>query len=540
MKPPCDEAVIQAASPGIALGEAKARNWILVATILASSMAFIDSTVVNVALPAIQASFHATVVDVQWVVESYGVLLAALILAGGSLGDLLGRRRMFVTGVAIFATASAGCAVATNIPLLIVARSAQGLGAALLVPGSLAIISSSFDEKSRGRAIGTWSGFTAITTAVGPVLGGWVVEHASWRWAFFINIPLATAVMVISLWHVPESCNTTTTRMDWAGAVLASAGLGGLVYGFIESASLGWRHPLVFGSAVVGAASLLAFAIVERRITTPMVPLVVFRSRSFSGANLLTLFLYSAAGAFFFLFPLDLIQVQGYSATAAGAAVLPFILLMFLLSRWSGGLVARYGPRRPLMIGPCIVALGFVLFAIPSGGDSYWKTFFPAVVVLGFGMAVTVAPLTTVVMNSVTQDRVGTASGINNAVARVAGVLAIAALGIVMVSTFTSRLNRSLIGMSLPPGVLQQVRANEIKLAGLPIPAGLNAVEKNALQKSIAAAFVFAFRVVMIICAGLSLAGMAVADRLIPSAAAEDSVSAQVRFPLTHSEPPAA
>ncbi len=436
---------MQAAGSGIAVGEERARNWILVATILASSMAFIDTTVVNVAPPAIQASFQATVVDVQWVVESYRVLLAALILAGGSLGDLLGQRRMFVTGVAIFATASAGCAVATNIPLLIVARSAQGLGAALLVPGSLAIISSSFDEKSRGRAIGTWSGFTAITTAVGPVLGGRLVEHASWRWAFFINIPLATAVMVISLWHVPESCSTTTTRADWAGAVLTSIGLGGLVYGFIESASLGWRHPLVFGSVVVGAASLFAFAFVERRITTPMVPLELFQSRSFSGANLLTLFLYSAVGAFFFLFPLDLIQVQGYSATAAGAAVLPFILLMFLPSRWSGGLVARYGPRLPLIIGPCIVALGFVLFAIPSVGDSYWKTFFPAVVVLAFGMAVTVAPLTTVVMNSVAQDRVGTASGINNAVARVAGVLAIAALAIVMVSTFTFRLNRSLL-----------------------------------------------------------------------------------------------
>lgn len=514
MRAPCDEAVIRSGAGGVPC-VAEARNWILVATILASSMAFIDSTVVNVALPSIQASFRATVVDVQWVVESYGLFLGALILVGGSLGDLFGRRLMFVAGVAIFAVASVVCGVATNIHQLIIARSIQGVGAALLVPGSLAIISTSFNEKSRGQAIGTWSGFTAITTAVGPVIGGWLVEHASWRWAFFINVPLAVAVIAISVWRIPENRSASTTRVDWVGALFASLGLSGLVYGFIESTNRGWGHPLVFGSLIIGFGCLIGFAFVEARTISPMVPLTLFNSRSFTGANLLTLFLYSAVGIFFFLFPLNLIQVQGYSATAAGAAVLPLILLMFLLSCWSGGLVARYGARDPLIIGPLIAALGFALFAVPSIGHSYWKAFFPAVVILGFGMAITVAPLTTVVMNSVSQDRVGTASGINNAVARVAGVLAIAVLGIVMVSAFSSRLNSSLAHLLLPPGIIGNVQTDEVKLAGLQVPAGLSPGTAAAIKKSVGESFVFGFRIIMLICASLSATSVAVAWRMI-------------------------
>ncbi len=426
-------------------------------------MAFIDSTVVNVALPALQTSFHATVVDVQWVVESYGLFLGALILVGGSLGDLFGRRLMFVVGVVIFALASASCGAASNINQLIIARSVQGVGAALLVPGSLAIISASFDETSRGQAIGTWSGFTAITAAIGPVLGGWLVEHASWRWAFFINVPLAAAVISISLWRIPESRSATGARVDWFGAVVVTLGLGGLVSGFIESVSLGWRHPLVFGSLIVGSGCL-----------------------------------------------------QAYSATAAGAAALPLILLIFLLSRWSGGLVARYGPRVPLIIGPLTAAFGFVLFAVPSVGDGYWKAFFVPVIVLGLGMAITVAPLTTVVMNSVDRNRVGAASGINNAVARVAGVLAIAVLGIVMVNAFGARLDSRLANFSLPPGTLHEIQAGEIKLAGLQLPASLNETTGTAIKESVREAFVFGFRLIMLICAGLSVASAAAAWLLIP------------------------
>jgi EmrB/QacA subfamily drug resistance transporter len=487
-------------------------------------MAFIDSTVVNVALPAMQASFHANVVDVQWVVESYGLFLGALILVGGSLGDVFGRRLVFLGGVALFAAASVGCGVAPNIPVLNFARSVQGVGAALLVPGSLAIISTSFDEKSRGKAIGTWSGFTAITTALGPVLGGWLVQHASWRWVFFINIPFAAVVMAISLWRIPDSRSATAGRVDWTGAVLATLSLGGIVFGFIESTNLGWRSPLVLVTLIGGIGCLAGFGMFELRTSSAMVPLELFRNPGFSGANLLTLFLYAAIGIFFFLFPLNLIQVQGYSSTATGAAILPLILLMFFLSRWSGGLVARYGARSPLIIGPLIVAFGFILFTVPSLADNYWKTFFLPILVLGFGMAVTVAPLTTDVMSSVDQDRVGTASGINNAVARVAGVLAIAVFGIVMVYGFRARLDRSLATFSLPPEMLQAIRAQEIRLAGLQVPAGLDPGATAVIKDSIGQAFVFGFRIVMLICAGLSVCSAAVAWLMIPKAGERGAV----------------
>ena len=519
MRPPCDEAIIRSTTAELPCA-AKGRKWILAATIVGSSMAFIDGTVVNVALPALQATFHATVVSMQWVVESYGLFLAALILVGGSLGDLFGRRLMFLLGVVIFAAASVACGLASNISQLIIARSIQGIGAALLVPGSLAIISTSFNEKTRGQAIGTWSGFTAITTAVGPVLGGWLVEHASWRWVFFINIPLAAVVIAISLRHIPESRSATAGRLDWAGALVATIGLGGLVYGFIESVNLGWRNPRVIASLIVGCACLIVFMFVEARVSSPMVQRALFASSSFSGANLLTLLLYAAIGIFFFLFPLNLIQVQGYSPTAAGAAMLPLILLIFLLSRWSGGLVAHYGPRLPLIVGPLIVALGFFLFAVPFVGGSYWKTFFPAVVVLGIGMAITVAPLTTVVMNSVGQDRVGAASGINNAVARVAGVLAIAVLGIVMVDAFASHLNNRLAHLLLPADILHEIQSNETKLAGLTVPAGLSSTADAAIKGSIDEAFVIGFRRIIFICAGLSVASSAVAWLMIPKALA--------------------
>jgi EmrB/QacA subfamily drug resistance transporter len=516
MKTPCDEAVIQSGNVKAPCME-ESRKWLLAATILGSSMAFIDSTVVNVALPAIQTNFRATLVDVQWMVEAYGLFLAALILVGGSLGDMLGRRKVFLIGISIFTIASLACGMAMNIQQLIIARSIQGMGAALLVPGSLSIISASFDERSRGAAIGTWSGFTAITTAIGPVLGGWLVEHASWRWAFFINLPLAAAVIGISMRHIPESRSPGLRRTDWLGAFLATLGLAGLVIGFIESASLGWRHPVVVGSFIGGVVCLILFVRLEANTRSAMVPLNLFASATFSGANLLTLFLYSAIGIFFFLFPLNLIQVQRYSATGAGAAALPFILLMFILSRWSGGLVKRYGPRLPLIAGPLIAALAFVLLTITSAGGNYWKTFFPAVFVLGLGMAVTVAPLTTVVMNSAGQDHVGTASGINNAVARVAGVLAIAVLGTVMVSAFEHRLNRELTSLSLPPDALRDIKAQEIRLAALEVPGNIDAGTQSTIQKYIREAFLFGFQVVMLICVVLSSLSAATAWRMLPN-----------------------
>ena len=516
MNPPCDRAVIESGNADFPCTRS-AEHWILAVTILGSSIAFIDSTVVNVALPALHTSLGGTVVDVQWVVEAYGLFLGALILVGGSMGDLFGRRRMFLLGVTVFAVASVACGLAPDIRQLIIARSIQGLGAAFLVPGSLSIISASFSEQDRGRAIGTWSGFVTITAAMGPVLGGWLIEHASWRWVFFINVPLAVAVIMLSLWRVPESRNAAHGNVDWAGALFATLGLGGVAYGFIESASVGWSHISIWGSLAAGCLCLLAFFVLESRIGSPMVPLELFRSRDFSGANLLTFFLYSALGIFFFMYPLNLIQVQHYSATATGAAALPLILLQFLLSRWSGGLVARYGDRGPLIIGPLIAAAGFLLFAIPSVGGSYWRTLFPAFVVLGFGLAVSVAPLTTVVMDAVDQNRAGAASGINNAVARVASLLSIAALGAVMVSAFSIHLNRSLQNLAIPPAAMQDLHSNEIRLAALAVPAEINPEMSDTIRASIEQAFVFAFRLIMLICVALSILSSLFGWRMIAS-----------------------
>jgi EmrB/QacA subfamily drug resistance transporter len=514
LRQPCDEGVILSA-PATAPCTSQAGPWILAATILGSSIAFIDSTVVNVALPALQADLNATVVDVQWVVEAYALLLAALLLAGGSLGDIYGRRRIYAAGVIIFAAASVWCGLAPDVLQLIIARGVQGIGAALLVPGSLAIISASFSEKDRGRAIGTWSGFTAITGAVGPVIGGWLIERASWRWVFFINLPLALIVLVLTFRHVPESRNPqAAARLDWLGAVSATVGLGGVIYALIESSNRGWRDPVVMIALFLGLTALAAFLAVEAYSRAPMLPLSIFRSRNFSGANLLTLFLYSALSGSLFFFPLNLIQVQGYSATAAGAASLPFVLLMFLLSRWSGGLVERYGARRPLVIGPIIAAGGLALFALPSIGGSYWTTFFPAVVVLGLGMAVSVAPLTTTVMNSVDEAQAGIASGINNAVSRVAAVLAIAVLAIVMLNAFNRSLDSRLIAFNLPPEVRQQLDDQRIKLAAAEVQAGIDSNVRTGIKQSISQSFVSGFRLVMLIASGLAL-GSAVCAWLI-------------------------
>jgi EmrB/QacA subfamily drug resistance transporter len=460
-------------------------------------MAFIDGTVVNVALPALQRALNADVVEVQWVIEAYALLLAAFLLIGGSLGDEFGRRRIFLLGVGLFAAASAWCGCAPSIGQLIAARAVQGLGAALLVPGSLAIISSSFGVEDRGRAIGTWSGFSAITAALGPVLGGWLIETISWRAVFFINLPLALLVIVISLRHVPESASKNKKRLDWWGAILAVLGLGGLVYGLIESSRLGFVHWSVVLSLVAAAVLLGLFIAVEAKSAHPMLPLGLFRSRSFAGANLLTLLLYAALGGTLFFLPLNLIQVQRYSPTAAGAALLPLILTIFVLSRWSGGLVEKIGARIPLVVGPLIAAAGFALFLRPNVGGSYWTTFFPAVLVLGLGMAVSVAPLTTTVMNSVPESRAGVASGINNAVSRTAGLLAIAVLGIVMLKSFDRQLDQRLNHMALPTATREALAAQRDKLAGAELPQDLNPATGRAITRAIQESFVGGFRNVM-------------------------------------------
>lgn len=481
-------------------------RWVLAATILASSMAFIDGTVVNVALPFLQSSLNATAIGIQWVVEAYSLFLAALLLVGGSLGDRYGRRRIFNIGVVVFAIASAACGLAANIEQLIAARAVQGIGGALLVPGSLALISSSFNEDERGKAIGTWSGFSAITTAIGPVLGGWLVEHVSWRAVFFLNLPLALAVLVISVWRVPESREEGEGPLDWHGVALATLGLGALVYGLIESPRVGFANPIVLVTLIGGVALMIGFVLHEARARNPMVPLRLFRSKDFAGANLLTFLLYAAVGGMMLFFSLNLVQVQGYSATAAGAALLPFIVIMFTLSRWSGGLIARFGARLPLIVGPTIVAVAFVLLALPSISANYWTSFFPGVVVLGLGMAITVAPLTTTVMESVREEQAGVASGINNAVSRTAGLLAIAVFGVVILYAFSHELGTRLNAVGVDEQVRSSVYEQRVKLAGVEVPGHLDSQHREQIKEAITGSYVFGFRLIMIVSAALSLA----------------------------------
>lgn len=505
IRQPCDEGVIESGAAAAPCAKARGR-WILAATILGSSMVFIDGTVVNVALPSLQDKLNASVVDVQWVVEAYALFLAALLLAGGSLGDHFGRRRIYAIGVALFALASVWCGLAPDINQLIMARAVQGIGGALLVPGSLAIISASFKNEERGRAIGTWSGFTAITAAVGPVTGGWLIENFSWRAIFFINVPLALVVLALLFLHVPESRDEKEAEgLDWLGAVLATISLGAIVYGLIESSRLGFKHPVILTALVCGVITSILFLMLEAHKRNPMLPLRLFGSRNFGGANLLTLFLYTALSGCLFFFPLNLIQVQGYTATAAGAALLPFVLLMFFLSRWSGGLVKRYGAKIPLVVGPMIAALGFALFMLPGVGGIYWTTFFPAVVVLGLGVAVSVAPLTTTVMSAVKENRAGIASGINNAVSRTAGLLSIAVLGIVMLHAFNNYLDRRLTTLNLSPEARQTLDGQRAKLAGAELPENLDPALRQATKQAIDEAFVYGFRSVMAVAIALAV-----------------------------------
>jgi len=515
LRSPCDEGVISSGKSSKECAQAK-RRWTLAATILGSSMVFIDGTVVNVALPALQKSLGASVTDVQWVIEAYTLFLAALLLLGGSLGDEFGRKKIYAIGVAVFALASVWCGLAPNIHQLILARAAQGVGGALLVPGSLAIISATFGDEERGKAIGTWSGATAITTALGPLLGGWLIEHVSWRAVFFLNLPIAFMVLFLVVRFVAESRDEEDSmRLDLVGATLATLSLAGIVFGLIESSRLGFHSKIVWATLTGGILIGAAFVFVEARLRNPMMPLALFRSRNFTGANLLTLFLYSAlAGTLFFL-PLNLIQVQGYSPTAAGAASLPFILIMFGLSRWSGGLVKRYGSRLRLVVGPIIAAAGFALFIRPRLGGGYWTTFFPAVVVLGFGMAISVAPLTTTVMNSVKQNRAGIASGINNAVSRAAGLLAIAVLGLIMFHAFNGCLNKRLNQMPLAPEVRQLLDQGRINLAAIEIPSNVDAATRATIKQTIDECFVLGFRRVMIVGAALALASSLISWLLI-------------------------
>jgi EmrB/QacA subfamily drug resistance transporter len=485
-----------------------AKTWALVAAILGSSIAFVDESAVNVALPAIETDLAASVAVVQWVINAYTLCLASLLLVGGAAGDRFGRRGVFVAGIAVFAAASLWCGLAASVAQLIVARAVQGVGAAMLIPCSLALIGASFDEHERGKAIGTWAAVAALAGAVAPILGGALVDHASWRVIFFINPLLALPTVTIALRHLRETRDPEAPgRLDWRGTLLVFAGLGALVSGLISIPGLGWRNPVVIGLLVLGAALLVGFVREEAKNPAPLVPLALFRSRTFTGVNILTLLLYGALGGAFFFLPFALIQVHGYSATLAGTVFLPFTIILAALSRWSGGLLDRFGARLPLVVGPIIVAIGFALLALPGAGGTYWTTFFVPMVVLGFGMAISVAPLTTTVINAVDEHHAGVASGINNAVSTVASLLAVAIFGIVALGVTERALDRSVAATPVSADVRAAVERAKGGFVIAPALAGLHDPDEQAAEQMIKQSMAEGIRTAMLLAAALSLAG---------------------------------
>ncbi|WP_246641901.1 MFS transporter [Paraburkholderia edwinii] len=506
---PCDELAICGARCAIRDRGSRYKRLALASTILGSSMAFIDGSVVNVALAALQTELHASVAAIQWVVDAYLLMLASLVLVGGALGDRYGRRRIFVCGIVVFTLASAACGLAPNSATLIAARAVQGIGAALLVPSSLSIIGAVFDDRERGRAIGIWAGFASITSALGPVAGGWLVDAFSWRAIFFLNLPIALATVVLALIAVPDSHQPDAPRrMDWAGAIAAAAGLGALAYGLTlasERGVAGFAAPAVLASVAGGGIVLIGFVIIEAAGKQPMVPLDVFQSRDFSGANLVTLLLYFGLGGTLFFLPFTLIRAHGFTATQAGEALLPIPLIIGALSRFAGGALAeRFGPRLLLTAGSIVTATGFALFALvplATGDGSYWAAFFPALVVMGLGMTLTVTPLTTTVMASVPGERTGVASGINNAVARVASLVAVAALGIVFAWTYEAVLSSRLDALHIPH------RSGPVMQAIAPGAESSDGVARHDAPVAYAedAALDAAFRAVALVCAVAAL-----------------------------------
>jgi EmrB/QacA subfamily drug resistance transporter len=412
----------------VSYGSARGR-WVLLATVLGSGIAALDATVVNVALPAIGEDLGADLAGLQWTLNGYLLTLASFMLLGGSLGDRFGRRSVFVVGVVWFAVASLLCGLALSMPMLIAARAFQGLAGALLTPGSLAILQASFSPGDRARAIGAWSGLGGVATAVGPFAGGWLVDALSWRYIFLLNLPLAALVVVVALRHVPESRNPQTAqRLDAAGAVLGAAGLAGVTYALIEAPARGGGSPLIVAAAAVGVLGLVGFVLVERRSRHPMLPVEIFASRQFTGANLVTVAVYAALGGVFFLLVVHLQQVLGYSALAAGSAMFPVTVIMLALSARAGELATRIGPRLPMTLGPFVVSVGLLLMTRIVAGSAYLSTVLPAALVFGLGLALTVAPLTATVLAAAPERHAGVASGVNNAVARAAGLLAVAIL----------------------------------------------------------------------------------------------------------------
>ncbi|MDN5288853.1 MAG: family efflux transporter permease subunit [Mucilaginibacter sp.] len=488
-----------------------AGKWIMVSSIMASAMAFIDGTALNVVLPSLQKSLNATGTDLFWILNAYLLMLAALIMIGGSLGDKLGRKKVFMTGIFIFITGSAACGFAPDVTLLIVFRMLQGIGGALMIPGSLSLISSSIDEKERGKAIGTWSAFTTVVTLGGPILGGAFGDAGLWRYIFFINVPIGVIALIVLWRKVWESRDEDSDHaLDFQGAIAIALGLAGLTFGFLRVPAVGISNWQVYTSLSVGLLLLVAFIFIENKSKHPMMPLNLFANLTFTGVNLLTFFLYAGLGAAMLFLSLNMVQVQGYSQLQSGLTFLPFTILMISMAHFAGGLADKYGPRLLLTGGPAAAGVGLLILSFvkqTNGPADYWTSFFPGILVFGAGISFTVAPLTAAVMGSVSDHFSGTASGVNNALTRIANVFANAVLGALAVLFFTGSLQQHIQDIPLNTKQKQVVMAQAANLGDAKVPAGFNTEGQTAIKKLYHSGFIDVYARVMQISAGLAFLG---------------------------------
>jgi len=488
-------------------------RWILIATILGSSMVFIDGSVVTLALPQMQRTFGASSTGIAWVIEGYTLILGALMLFGGAVGDRIGRKRAFIIGTIVFALGSAGCAFAWSLTSMILARCVQGIGGMLLAPSSLALIGAHFTGEARGRAIAAWSAFSALTSTLGPALGGILIDHLGWRSVFWINIPLAIVVLYASFKHLDESRDESATGpLDLLGATLVTLGLGGVTYALISSSTTGWHDARTLASAVAGIVLLVSFFIVERHIPNPLLPIALFRSRTFTAINIATLLIYGAGGGNFYEMPFVMIQGHGYSATQAAISTLPVVVCIVLLSRVGTLLAQAIGRRAVLTIGPAIVAIGYALLGLLEPNESYWTSFFPGLFTVGIGMGLTVAPLTATVVDTADPRHMGAASGVNNAVSRIAGLLAIAVLSIVVWTRFNAELDHRLAVTHVTPAQTAAINAQRDRMGGAHL-------HSPAAQSIVIAAFRSAYRWAAFTCAALCLLAAIVDVMLIENEA---------------------
>lgn len=485
----------------------KEGKWVMAAAITASAMGFIDAVALNVAIPSIQRSLHTSATDIFWILNAYLLMLAALILVGGSLGDKLGRKKMLATGIMVFATGSLLCGLSATTPQMIAFRVIQGAGGAFMIPGSLAIISSSIRQDQRGKAIGIWSSITTLVTLGAPILGGVLADAGLWRWIFFINIPIGLVSLLITVYQIKEVKDETSGKaVDVAGAVAIAVGLAALTFGFLRIPAVGFRHVQVYASLAGGALLLIAFFYIEARSKHPMMPLTLFANKAFSGTNLLTFFLYAGLTACMLFLSLNLVQIQGYSQFAAGMAYLPFTILLSLAGTYAGKLADKYGPRLFLSLGPATAGAGMVMLAFAGAGNGardYWVQFFPGIVTLGAGMAFTVAPLTATVMGAVDDHLAGTASGVNNALSRIAGVFANAVFGALAVLLFSGSIARQLDGAAFSVKEKTEVMRQAKNLGNAVVPGALSDAQKTQVTVYYRTGFLIAYKEVMLLSAGL-------------------------------------